>query len=238
MVAFVDFLRIQCRSVIFDRTNDVSISIVLYCFNFNFKSNLNPPKKIFSRRGRFEQSGKRAEIYKPRSDSFLPRKSSDEVQRKGKGSIPPITQSTSLVVPVSQNINCPKEMGQIGIGNTVLDVSVVVHEHGETQFGGQDLVGDVSVKQVDSNLGSPVICGPESTFLITVKPSVTQLACGPEEQLRIGPVEVSRSDRNLAVGDNLIGPFDGFTFGSISNKTLKAKAGIWKRAARKKSVGF
>ncbi|TXG57272.1 hypothetical protein EZV62_018585 [Acer yangbiense] len=84
---------------------------------------------------------------------------------------------------------------------------------GENHFGGQVREGDVTVRQVASSVVDLTHFRHEIVIMEAGGSSVDQLA---------------------VYG---VGPSDGFTFKSTSKNSLKSKAGVWKRATRKKAKG-
>ncbi|KAI9185833.1 hypothetical protein LWI28_011146 [Acer negundo] len=115
--------------------------------------------------------------------------------RKGKESFLQKNQSTFLEEPgyrkeMDTDKN-PQEMGKIKVVDACKEASVLVHEHRESQFGGQDKVVDVIDNQMDSNLAVTFLNGHEVDKVISDEPSTDLLSVGPEKHIGSSPLLMS-----------------------------------------------
>ncbi|KAK4851978.1 hypothetical protein QYF36_019959 [Acer negundo] len=85
----------------------------------------------------------------------------------------------------------PQEMGKIKVVDACKEASVLVHEHRESQFGGQDKVVDVIDNQMDSNLAVTFLNGHEVDKVISDEPSTDLLSVGPEKHIGSSPLLMS-----------------------------------------------
>ncbi|KAK0586960.1 hypothetical protein LWI29_015268 [Acer saccharum] len=203
-------------------------------------------------RGKFEHAGKRFGNSKTMGENSHSTKVAVVGTRKGKEDVLPDSQPTALEEPGSRKEMVtdknPMGMGQIEVGDAGKEASVSVHVHGETIFGGHEKVVDVISTQVDSNLMITFPYGKEvdkvisgggpSTDLLCVGPSTDPLCVGSGKYVESGPLVLNKSVERDFKGSLGAGPFVRVITGPNFKKSLKAKAGSWKRAARKKSKGL
>ncbi|KAK3229614.1 hypothetical protein Dsin_001495 [Dipteronia sinensis] len=168
-------------------------------------------------------------------DSQIQRKGSSS-RKVGKGVSSPKKQVKNIDVPISRKDRGSEKMGQVGAGDACMEALKIMHEHGETQFGGQDKLGDVIGKQVASSLVDLIYTGHDHVFLAFDGSLVDQLPYGLDKLVRPDTLGENSGVHNLVDKDSGIGLSEVFYIGPRANYSMKTKAGVWKRAARLKPL--